>query len=87
MFTSADIKKHKHKEPFVPFRVVTSSGESFDVLHPELVMVGAREIAIGRPTTKDPSVYEEQIWVALLHVASIQEISSPAKPISGDGKP
>jgi hypothetical protein len=45
MFSVNEIAKHVHKAPFVPFRLVTSAGESFDVLHPKLIMVGNRHVS------------------------------------------
>jgi hypothetical protein len=86
MFSAADVKTHKHKQPFVPFRLVTSAGESFDILHPELIMVGTREVTIGLPSHKDPTVYENQIWVAIMHIASIKELPVTGVSSAGNGK-
>jgi hypothetical protein len=41
MFTAEDIRQRIKKQPFVPLRIVTNSGESYDVPHPDLVMVGS----------------------------------------------
>ena len=68
--------------PFVPFRLVTSAGESFDVLHPELIMVGNRTVTIGLPDPKDPLVYDDQIWIALMHITAIKEL--PVGKASGE---
>jgi len=35
------------KQPFDPFRVTTSSGETYDVRHPEMVMLTMRELLVG----------------------------------------
>jgi hypothetical protein len=86
MFSGADIKRHIQKKPFTPFRLVTSAGEAFDILHPELIMVGARDVTIGLPSAQDPSVYENQIWVAILHIASLKEIPVGGMPAGGNGK-
>lgn len=74
MFSVADVVKHARKVPFTPFRLVTSAGESFDVMHPELIMVGNRTVTIGLPDPKDPMVYEDQIWIALMHISAIKEL-------------
>jgi hypothetical protein len=73
MFSVNDIAKHMRKAPFVPFRLVTSAGESFDVLHPELIMVGNRTVTIGLADPKNPLVYEDQIWIALMHITAIHD--------------
>ena len=41
--TASDFHTVLRIRPFVPFRVVTSDGTTYDVRHPELVMV-----AVGR---------------------------------------
>jgi len=86
MFSGSEILQHVRKQPFVPFRIVTSSGEAFDVHHPELIMVGTRDVTIGLPSAKDPTFYEGQIWVAILHIASIKEIPSGGVSAGGNGK-
>jgi hypothetical protein len=86
MFSGADILRHVRKKPFVPFRMATSSGEMFDILHPELIMVGTRDVTIGLPGPQDPTVYENQIWVAILHIASIKEIPVGGIPSGGNGQ-
>lgn len=37
--TSDEIRRALKDEPFVPFSIVTSSGRSYDVDHPELVAI------------------------------------------------
>ena len=37
------------KRPLEPFRIQVSDGSSYEVRHPELVMVGLRSAAIGVP--------------------------------------
>jgi hypothetical protein len=47
MFTADYIYERIQDRPFVPLRIATSSGESYDVYHPELV-VCQRAILICR---------------------------------------
>ena len=84
MFSVNEIVKHVRKAPFTPFRLVTSAGESFDVLHPELIMVGNRTVTIGLPDPKNPLVYDDQIWIALMHITAIQELPV-GSPTGGNG--
>ena len=86
MLSGADIKLHVQKKPFVPFRLVTSAGVTFDIFHPELIMVGTRDVTIGLPSPQDPTIYENQIWVAILHIASLKEIPVAGMPARGNGK-
>ena len=77
MFTAAELKKHFRQQPFRPLRVHTTAGAAYDVRHPELVMIGVRELQIGLPSRQDPAVYDDWVCVPLLHVSSIEQISAP----------
>jgi hypothetical protein len=78
MFTPEAFLARVHAEPFVPFRVVTSSGEAYDVGHPELVLVGDRFLEIGIPK-KPASLIAHQIFrVALIHVTVVNDLPVPA---------
>jgi hypothetical protein len=63
----------------VPFRIITSSGEHFDIAHPELIMVGRRWLAVGTPGDDDDlAEYLDQ--VSMLHVTAVENLpSSKAK--------
>ena len=84
MFRYRDIKARVRKQPFVPLRIVTSAGETFDINHPDLVIVGRRELTIGRASSDDPSISDGVDQVAILHIAAIKEMST-RKRGSGNG--
>ena len=80
MLTAVEIRARANQRPFSPFRVVTSSGNSYEVVHPELIMVGRRELIIGRPWRKNPAVYDATDRIAVLHVTALEDIGKPAPP-------
>lgn len=41
------------KQPFHPFRLVMSSGQSYDVRHPEMAMLTRIDILVGVGNTKE----------------------------------
>ncbi len=84
MLTADDIRTRARQQPFTPFRITTSGGEAFDVTHPDLVMVGRRDVVIGLPSRDDPAVYEQIARVAILHVTSLRDLPQPSAP-SADG--
>ncbi len=84
MFSADDIQARLRKQPFEPLRVVTSTGQTYDVHHPDLVIVGRRFLMIGLPSAENPSQAEQITRVALLHVTEIQDLPMP-NPIPGDG--
>jgi hypothetical protein len=38
-----------HREPFVPFRIVMTSGQGHDVLNPDLVAIGESQMNVYSP--------------------------------------
>ncbi|MHB1425567.1 MAG: hypothetical protein ACYC3I_20560 [Gemmataceae bacterium] len=40
MFSPDEIETRVRARPFVPVRIVTSSGQSFDIYHPALILIG-----------------------------------------------
>jgi hypothetical protein len=85
VFRAKSIQKRVRKQPFVPFRITTSSGEVFDVYHPEMIFVGRREIEIGTPTRDDPTIFEDVTNVAIMHITSIRNLPS-RKRRDGNGE-
>ncbi|NUQ61119.1 MAG: hypothetical protein HUU20_01440 [Pirellulales bacterium] len=85
MFTSDDIQARLQRRPFVPVRVVTSSGQMFDIFHPDLVMIGRRDITIGMASVENPRQYERQTHVAIMHVTALEDLPAPTPP-RGNGE-
>lgn len=79
MFSGEEIVARARMRPFHPFRIVSSSGESYTVTHPELVMVGRRDVVIGTASPRNPSVYETIARVALMHISDIQDVPAGAE--------
>jgi hypothetical protein len=67
-----------------PFRVVTSSGQTYDVLHPELVLLGHNEVTVGTPSVEDPAIYEDMYRISLLHITAMEDLPPRSKP-AGNG--
>ena len=74
MFTADDIQARLHERPFVPVRLVTSSGQSYDITHPDLVLVGRRFLIIGTASNENPRQIEAASHVSVLHVSDLQDI-------------
>jgi hypothetical protein len=67
-------------QPFRPFRMVMSSGESHEVRHPEMAMLTRNSVLVGTDITNDGVPAEFKIC-SLLHVTAIEPLSSsPASP-------
>jgi hypothetical protein len=75
-----------HTAPFRPFRLCISDGRTFDIRHPEMLMVGRHSASVGVPGARGP---EETILaypeidrfalVDLLHVTGIEALPQPQR--------
>ena len=84
MFTAEAFLDRTHAQPFIPFRLVASSGEAYDDKHPELILVGDRFLEIGVPKKPDSLIAHQIYRVALLHVTAVNDLPVPT-PGTGNG--
>jgi hypothetical protein len=70
-----DLLVQLRKRPFQPFRLTLTDGRSYEILHPELAMVGRSTVIIGlaRPGEPEP-VFDLHVTVSLLHIMQIEPI-------------
>lgn len=59
--------------PFRPFRLIMSSGQAYDVRHPEMALLTQSDLLVGVNETKEGVPASFRIC-SLLHVASIAPI-------------
>jgi hypothetical protein len=62
------------QRPFRPFRLVMSSGQTYDVRHPEMAMLTRTDLLVGVDETDDGVPAEFKIC-SLLHVTAIEPLS------------
>ncbi len=60
------------KQPFQPFRLVMSSGQTYEVRHPEMAWVTRSDIYVG--VGGDDGVPNDARICSLLHVTAIEPI-------------
>jgi hypothetical protein len=63
------------QRPFQPFRLVMSSGQSYEVRHSEMAMLTQNSILVGLDDPGDGIPAEFKIC-SLLHVATVEPLSS-----------
>ena len=66
------------RRPFQPFRLVMSSGESYEVRHPEMAMLTRTDLLVGVEEADDGVPAEFKIC-SLLHVSAIEPLASSAQ--------
>jgi hypothetical protein len=77
MFTSEDIKGRVKAQPFVPLRILTTSGDQYDVYHPDMIMVGQRFVIVGTASEANPTIFERTSQVAIWHIAALEPLPVP----------
>jgi len=63
------------QRPFKPFRLVMSSGQSYEVRHPEMAMLTRTDMLVGIDVADDGVPAEFKIC-SLLHVATIEPLEA-----------
>jgi hypothetical protein len=83
MFRPEDIRARLQAQPFIPLGIIASEGLRYEVRHPDLVMVGVRDIIIGHDSPTRPGIYNQTTRVALIHIAAIEEILTEPSATNG----
>ena len=80
IFTADDIQARLRGQPFEPMRIVTTTGQTYDIYHPDLIVVGRRSIFVGIPSEENPSQYDSSTYVALVHITELRALPIPVTP-------
>ena len=80
MFTADDLLARTRRPPFLPFRIVTTTGKAYEIYHPDQAMAARRFVSV--PTTPAmEGVPENFSDIAILHIVEIQDgIPTPSAP-------
>ena len=71
--TNEAFRKILKRQPFQPFRLVMSSGKSYDVRHPEMAWLLKNDVLVG-VDVEDEGLPAEFDICPLFHVATIEPI-------------
>jgi hypothetical protein len=85
MFTAQLIRDRVRKQPFVPVRVVTSSGQTYDVYHFDMIWIGHNDLHVGMPSPDDPTIYDSEsvARIAILHITARSRIRRRVRGVMG----
>lgn len=83
-----ELRDSLRQEPFEPFRLVMTDGATFDIRHPDLLMVGLRTATVGLTGQAGQNYYERTVKVDLLHVVRVEPLEPmPAAGSNGGANP
>ncbi len=75
MLSPESLRAELHRQPFVPLRMYLTDGKTYEIRHPELAMITAREVYVGREETSPGSgIAKECDLVSVLHVARVEQV-------------
>jgi hypothetical protein len=69
-----ELREVLRQQPFQPFRLVMTDGKTYDVRHPDLMMVGRRSAMVGLTGQPGRTYYERAVQVDLLHVIRLEPL-------------
>ncbi len=81
--TQQEVHDAARRQPFEPFRLILTTGATYDIRHPDLILVGRRSAIIGITEDGTGTAYERTLKVDLLHIVGIEEL--PVSSPSSDG--
>ena len=73
MITAQDVRERR---PFEPFRIVTSSGQHYDVPHSDFLFVTKRTLGIGTPKIEGDKDPDGIHLFSILHVTALEVIQT-----------
>lgn len=71
------------RRPFAPFRLHLADDSTYEVRHPEMLIMSTGYLALGIPATAPPPVAEHIVTLSLGHIVRMEPIESVAS--SGNG--
>jgi len=75
-----ELRRTLKQQPFEPFRLVMTDGVSYEVRHPDLLLVGKRTALVGLVGDAAQEYFEQTIKVDLLQIIRLEPIGAPASP-------
>jgi hypothetical protein len=81
-----DIRQLTRAQPFRPFRVFLTNGETYDIRHPDLILatLGAAHIAAPEPDGPPDQLGSVRI-VSLVHILKIEYLPAPSSQPGANG--
>ena len=74
MMTARKFWDYVSAEPFRPFRIKMASGQSFDIRHPEMILVGRTSVRVFEPSEPDSGKPDQWHDVSFLLMETIEPI-------------
>jgi hypothetical protein len=80
-----DLDSELHKKPFLPFRIVTTTGKAYEITERDLpmILVGQRTVIVGfRGVAETDPHFDRYEVVSLNHIVRLEPMPHPQKQAS-----
>jgi len=64
-----------NRRPFDPFRIRLSSGDIYDIRHPEAALLLRTGLYVA-PPAENGNLPDRAVYCALLHIAAVESVAS-----------
>ncbi len=81
MMTPRKVLEYVGAEPFRSFRIRMASGQSFDIRHPEMILVGRSSVRVY--TIAESEEHEKWHDVSLMLMETIEPLDAPVHQTNG----
>jgi hypothetical protein len=78
-----ELVKLLRRRPFLPLRFHMTDGQTYDIRHPDLVMVSRSYATIGMTPDPGTGVLDRVEYCSLLHIVRVEELQLAATPSNG----
>jgi hypothetical protein len=75
--TPEALREELRRQPFVPLRIILTDGKTYEIRHPEMALIGKRDLYIGTESKFGSGVAAKTDLVSMLHVVRVEQISPP----------
>lgn len=77
----ADLDRLLKRRPFRPFRITVSTGQTFDVPHPETLFLAEKFVAVMVPRlASELAERHDFVWIDLLHIVHLLPLQRTSIP-------
>lgn len=73
-----DLRDYVRRKPFEPFRLHLTDGSTFDIRHPEMILIARRTVAVGLPASAGSTEADRITTISILHIVRAEPIEAPA---------
>ena len=63
------------RKPFVPIRLHSTDGTTYDIRHPEMALLTRSTVEIGLPEDEASKIADRVVYCTLLHIVRVENLN------------